>query len=302
MTKSEYDVDGRLVKTIDPLGHETRSSYDAAGQLVSETDSNGHITAHAYDAAGQKISLTPLPTARSLTLPTTRPATSFPAPMRAVTSPPTPTTQNDRKVGMTNPLGAHWAYSYDPAGNPISRTIRSATRRQSSTTRWTGRSGDRRAGARDEDQHMTLWAWSRNRSCRYQTSYGYDADGHLVKTTDPLGHQIGSSYDAAGRSSETDANGHTTATPTTPRARISVIAPDGAMTRFDYDGDGNLISRDRRERARDDLRLRRGRKQDRKDQRTRRELELRLRSRRKPAETVTPWGGTISPSYDAETD
>ena len=57
-TTSEYDTEGRLVKTIAPgpvaPGRVTIYQYDSAGRMESTTDPAGTVTAYEYDAAGRQ--------------------------------------------------------------------------------------------------------------------------------------------------------------------------------------------------------------------------------------------------------
>ena len=50
-----YDEQGRIAKTIDPLGHETAYAYDALGRQVAVTDPLGHTITTAYDAEGRVL-------------------------------------------------------------------------------------------------------------------------------------------------------------------------------------------------------------------------------------------------------
>ena len=45
-----YDEQGRIAKTIDPLGHETAYAYDALGRQIAVTDPLGHTITTTYDA------------------------------------------------------------------------------------------------------------------------------------------------------------------------------------------------------------------------------------------------------------
>lgn len=57
-TRFEYDVRGRLVRIIDPLGGATTRTYSATDLVDSVTDPDGHITTWTYDAAGREASTT----------------------------------------------------------------------------------------------------------------------------------------------------------------------------------------------------------------------------------------------------
>jgi RHS repeat-associated protein len=52
-TRTEYDGDGRVVRTINGRGHITAFLRDAFGRIVSETDPLGHVTRRTYDKTGR---------------------------------------------------------------------------------------------------------------------------------------------------------------------------------------------------------------------------------------------------------
>ncbi|WP_169501794.1 RHS repeat domain-containing protein [Kribbella catacumbae] len=53
--RSEYDVLGREVRSLDPDRGETNLTYDAAGQLLTTTDARGKTVAAIYDAGGRRV-------------------------------------------------------------------------------------------------------------------------------------------------------------------------------------------------------------------------------------------------------
>lgn len=54
-TTFEYDVQNRLVKTIDAIGNMTTMTYDGVGNRLTETDANGHVTTYQYDALNRMV-------------------------------------------------------------------------------------------------------------------------------------------------------------------------------------------------------------------------------------------------------
>ena len=50
-----YDAQGRVAKTIDPLGNETTYAYDALGRQISVTDPLNHTVTTTYDAEGRVL-------------------------------------------------------------------------------------------------------------------------------------------------------------------------------------------------------------------------------------------------------
>ena len=53
VTTFEYDANGNLVRTVDPLGYETVVSYDAMDRPTNRVDSLGAVAATAYDVMGR---------------------------------------------------------------------------------------------------------------------------------------------------------------------------------------------------------------------------------------------------------
>lgn len=59
VTTFEYDVQNRLIKTTNALGHTTETlSFDASDRPLEMQDANGVITKHVYDAQGRLTSVT----------------------------------------------------------------------------------------------------------------------------------------------------------------------------------------------------------------------------------------------------
>ncbi len=54
-TTTERDAQGRPIKVIDPLKHETKYAYDGNGNLETETNPEGQVTTYTYDADNEPI-------------------------------------------------------------------------------------------------------------------------------------------------------------------------------------------------------------------------------------------------------
>jgi RHS repeat-associated protein len=192
-------------------------SYNAAGQLLSVTDGNGHTTAYTYDAEGNRKS------------------------EKDAEGNETQWTYNGTHdvTSVTAPGGLTTTITRDADGNPevVSRPA-------------------------PEEEVET-------------TAYAYDSDGQVESVTDPMGEAWGFGYDEYGnRVSETDPLGNTrtweydensqpiatvaprgneegaepadfeTTTELDAQGRPLVVTdPLGETTEFDYDGNGNLISK-----------------------------------------------------------
>ncbi|MBP3037638.1 type IV secretion protein Rhs [Arthrobacter sp. zg-ZUI100] len=57
-TRFEYDVRGRLIRITDPLGGVTTRTYTATGKVESVSDPLGRVTTATYDPAGRQVSQT----------------------------------------------------------------------------------------------------------------------------------------------------------------------------------------------------------------------------------------------------
>ena len=76
------------------------------------------------------------------------------------------------------------------------------------------------------------------------TTYGYDGNGNLTGSTDPLGHATGNIYDALNRLVQVlDPDGGTTQYAYDAAGNLAQVTdPRGLDTRYTYDGLGNLVT------------------------------------------------------------
>lgn len=219
-------------------------TYDANGNVVSRLDFNGNRTCYAYDQTRN------LETARLEGLP---PTTVCPANLATYT-PPTAIGSVIRKITtqwnaafrlpsvVAEPLRIT-SYIYDANGNPLTRTIQP-------TSDATGGAGLTAAAAGTP----RTWTYTYNTAGQVLTldgpridvsditRYFYDAQGNLVTVTTPLNRltTLGS-YDANGRpGTVTDPNGLITGLAYDPRGRLTTRNTGGEVTRYTYDGAGNL--------------------------------------------------------------
>ena len=243
-----YDAANRLLsRTVDPNGLHlvTTYQYDAKGRQISATDANGIVTQTTYDLAGQVVSQTVDPNGLNLT---TTYAYDQRGELLTVVSPGGTTTQyvydnqGRRTQTIVDPNGLHLAtsYTYDNDGNVVAKT--------------------------DPQGNVTR--------------YAYDADNRVVYTVDGVGNITHTTYDANGRVASQmryvvpiDLTGlGNSVSVATLDSRVAAIADadmnymagwdivqysvynasgqltysvDGAgdVTKFVYDGNGNVVDR-----------------------------------------------------------
>ncbi len=213
-----YDEAGRLAITTGPsVATETgggapviaraitSTGYDTFGDVAETQDPDGNVTTYAYDADGRQVS-------------ETRPPYTPPGASSAING--TSTTQYNslgEVTAQTDPDGNTTQYSYDQLGDQTGQT--------------------------DPDGGVTTTA--------------YDADGEQLSQTGPTGAQTTATYDYLGRqvtSTVVDrypsTAPYTTATSYTPTTAdpsgtwpSSVTSPDGVVTSYGYDADGDLTSK-----------------------------------------------------------
>jgi len=228
--RNEYDADGRLVSTTDPLGqavtfnhnlvartetvtdrlgHATVYEYDDRGNVLRQTDPLGGVTTRTYDAFGNELTRTdPLGRTTTLTYDSRRNPLTETDPLGHVTAYSYTALNAVRTV--TDPLGRVTTNTYDANGNLTATT--------------------------DPASQTTSYAYDARGLQTQKTDplgqvshYAYNSVGNLIQETDPLGHVTTYTYDANGnRLSET-------------RSRTVGNITETVVTRFEYDGSNRLV-------------------------------------------------------------
>ncbi|WP_345147576.1 DUF6531 domain-containing protein [Arthrobacter ginkgonis] len=251
-TRFEYDVRGRLVRitdpmggvttrtytetdqvesVTDPLGRVSTATYDPAGRLLSRTDPDGHTTTWTYDQAGRQSS------------------TSFDGQLLAAV-------ERDvarRRVIITDHTG--------PDGLAVEHEL-GFDRRGLLTSRT--RAGLGLSWEYDADGHRTAFTDANGTT----TAYTRDAAGRVTGVGNPLLGEAVFTHDASGRITSATAgdlvqewtyrNGHLSEHSRVNRAvpggaevtmigrdddgRITGLTRSGAVTRYGYDGAGQMVS------------------------------------------------------------
>jgi len=213
-TVLDYDEDGNLTGSTDPLGAVTEHTYDALNRLIETLDPNAGTTAYGFDANDH---LTSVADPRGLT--TSYAWSGLDNPV-SVTSPDTGTTTRtfdaagniitstdakgqrttygwdalNRKVRETYADGRTITWQYDQGTNGIGHltTLVDPT----GTTGWTYDAHGRVLTRRQVTGTVTL-----------TTGYSYDSTGRLARLTHPSGKVLTLRYDGAGRLNAIDADG-----------------------------------------------------------------------------------------------
>lgn len=208
ITAYEYDIAGRLVSMLDPLGRRTSYEYTAAGRLSSVKQPNGIESAYGYDGAGRITSIV-------------------------------------HRSGDLQVLSG-WTYEYDGSGNRIaergfdgsvatfeydlSNRVSSEVRRD--------KNGILIGEARYRyDRVGNLVARSGN--LLTETTFQYDVSNQLL-----TGLDLTYSYDAAGNLSSVTSDTGVTLYDFDARGRLRrVTLESGEVVTYRYDFDGRQISR-----------------------------------------------------------
>lgn len=251
-TTNEYDNNGNIIKTIDPLGAVTQFEYDRNNMLIKKIDRRGGVWEWRYDDELNPIwQKDPLGRITEYTYNKMSKRLTAKDPLGRVT-----TFVYDnlyRLIQVTDPAGGLYTYTYDPNGNLLTladplgyRTsfVYDATNRRKfvhdalgGTTEYCYDPLDRIVQAFDPR--------------RAEVQLTYDSVGNQVQVIDPLGNRMTLGYDKVHNvirqtvgipSDGVEADGATTLITYDARNRPVVQTdPLGRVTRTEYDGVGNVV-------------------------------------------------------------
>ncbi|GAA2633693.1 hypothetical protein Adu01nite_55690 [Paractinoplanes durhamensis] len=212
-TKVGYDNNGNVVSMTNERGEKLENFYDEANRRTGSSGGSG-AAAVEYDDAGNVIKQTS-PTGGVST-------TSYDDDGRVVA-----VVEPRGNATGADPADFTTRYGYDLAGNPATETdalgnvaaagydpnnrVTSSTDANGNVTKYTYDAADRLASVIGPDA-----------TGGQALTYGYNADGQVIKRTDPLGHTASLEYDRAGR---------------------TTVSTDGIGRRreYVYDADSNLV-------------------------------------------------------------
>jgi RHS repeat-associated protein len=210
-TSYTNDLFGDRLSEVDPLHHETTYSYNSLQQVLAVTDALGHTTANTYDGNGNLL------TSKD--------------PLGDVTT--NQYSANGLLRQTTDALHNNTSFGYDGSGNLTSQT--------------------------DALNHVSTYTYDANGNRKTQgvtrtksdgtqetltTTYTYDGNNRLTKTTYPDGTFTQVQYNALGQQSATiDAKNHTTSYTYDLDGHLTQTSyPDGASESATYDKNGNRLT------------------------------------------------------------
>jgi fibro-slime domain-containing protein/RHS repeat-associated protein len=218
------DARDRITTVIDPQNNQIVYGYDAYGDLVTVTDQMNNVTTFSYNTA----SVLGQPGARPHYLqqindPLNRPTT------KAVYGP------DGRLQYILDVNGAQIQLTFDP-----SQHVEAITDKLGHPTIFLS----------DDLGNVVQATQFLDANTQVTSKWAYDANNHLVSSTDPMGDQMGFTYDARGNPLSVTAPHATTDDPadfTTYYSYgqygdiTSVTDPSGASDNYAYDSVGNLL-------------------------------------------------------------
>jgi RHS repeat-associated protein len=246
----QYNAQGNLTQTTDPVGRQLSFTYDTngvdrltttnttgGGSQLLETrtynaqhlpltviGANGKTAHYQYNSAGQLTRFTDqLGHATVLTYDASGHLKTIQGPINGAEYTFAYDTVS-RVAAATDPAGSTIHFKYDAADRPISATYPDGTSSKRGYTLLDLTSTTDRLGQK--------------------TIYSYDADRELFKTTDPLSHTVQWGHNLAGRlASITDAKNHTTTLELDVQSRVVTKQyPDGTALSIAYQNSTSLVA------------------------------------------------------------
>ena len=232
VTFNEYDKNSRLTKMTDANGLITTMTYHPRGWLTSRSVANGtttETTQYDYDNVGQLTRVT-LPDGSALNY-------AYDAAHRLVGMSDGATIANGQLANLT---GNKIVYTLDNMGNRTGESNYDPTGTLAKTKSRVIDSLNRL----QQDIGGTTYASAPTSAI---TQYGYDNNGNLTSSTDPLGRVTTNNYDALNRLVSVIDPYNGTAKPTVylydnASNLTRVTDPVGLATDYTYNGHNNLIT------------------------------------------------------------
>jgi len=232
-----YNEGGYVTSVTDGNGHVTKYGYNSANDRTSMVDANKNETKWTYDSTHDVETMT-TPKGEKTTIKREahgNPETiSRPAPESMTQTTKYTYGTHGELESVEDPLKRVWKYGYDSKGDRTSETDPETNKRT-----W----------EYNEDSQETATVSPRGnaagaKASEFTTTIERDAQGRLLKITDPLGHTTKYTYDGDGNvETVTDGNSHTTKyTYNADNEPTKVEAPNKTITETEYDGAGQVVS------------------------------------------------------------
>ncbi|SCP99922.1 RHS repeat-associated core domain-containing protein, partial [Anaerobium acetethylicum] len=243
-TRTEYDANGNVVKTINALGNiVAKTTYNSLNQAVRTEDSLGNGMDLSYDQSGNVLSKTDaLGNKTSYGYDGLNRMTTAVNPLNAASS--VGYNQDGNMSSMTGPLGGATAYEYDSAGrlsieksgSNVQKTYGYNESGLLSVS--TNARGQQTGYAYDKAGRVTSIT-----DAEGTTTFKYDANGNVTEKTDSKG-TIRTAYDKLNRVSEkTDVNNKTIRYTYDAAGNLTVLTyPDQTSVTYSYDSENRMIS------------------------------------------------------------
>ncbi len=255
-TTYSYDADGNILSMADPLGNVTTYTYDANDDKLTETNPLGKTTTYTYDASSNRLSQTdPLGNKTGYTY-------NAAGQVLTVTDPLGRTTtnvydSNNNLTSTTDANGKTTSSVYNSNGLPSSVTDAAGNITQfqydgsGNLTQQTDALGNVSTYTYDANNNKLSQTVTRTVNGQLQsltTSYAYDGNNRVTKTTYPDGSTTQTQYNSIGKQSVTidQLNRQTSYAYDTLGRLTTTTYPDNTTESTTYDANNNrLTSTDR---------------------------------------------------------
>lgn len=207
-TLYETDARGDIVAVTDPAGNRQATPFDARGNRAAAVDALGRRTEYRHDARGNLITITD-PAGASTRL--SYNALDLPVSITDALGQTWLSTYDARGnlIEQVDPLGQHSRYRHEARGLPVDQIDAKGGRKQ---LRW------------NQAGQLTAYTDCSGRT----TEFAYDAQGAQIAVRDAAGQQTQAQVDALGR--------------ITRLIEPALPGQPEPQHRFDFDGEGNLLS------------------------------------------------------------
>jgi len=204
-----YDAVGNVISTTDANGNTTRFTWTPAGRLATATDASGTCTEYSYDVLGEVIAVEQLAELEQANK------------VNGQNAQPRVIAYQRNALGqietITDVLGQSESYTYDPAGNPLSKLDKEGFLTKY-TYNLTGQPDqiDYADGKSVVFTYNALRQLTQVKDWLGVTDIEVDAFGRALKITDPQSREVSYTYGQAGE-------------------RTSITYPDGKTVNYNYD-------------------------------------------------------------------